>query len=73
MTAKELKNYAGIYIPPEDGRITNPVLWRYQFKEYELKTFCKQLCKEQREIIANMGEHKIWSPRIILNAPMPEL
>lgn len=49
MTAKEQAQCAAIYMSdsPED----EPILWRYQFKEYEFKEFCEELCKEQREII----------------------
>ena len=78
MTARELKQYAAEYFDKED----NPVLWRYVFKEHELQAFCEQLCREQRQLVAN--EVKTWTEDIsipnqykindiCMNTDMPDL
>lgn len=57
MTTKELKQCAAIYMQTDEDE--QPILWRYQFKEDELKYFCAQLCKEQREECAQNSSSKM--------------
>lgn len=74
MTAKELKQCAGIYMPCIEID-DEPVLWRYQFKEAELQVFIDQLCLEQREIIHDLICNNEDKDDILVidNAPMPDL
>lgn len=52
--------------------------YAYSFNEERFKAFCKQLCKEQRDICQQIYYHQTYNiQRDLLknigNAPMPEL
>ena len=84
MTAKELlKKHISVYSgwvirDSETGEMANAVA-EYKFSAKDMKAFCDQLCREQRERCEDeIFKLNIWIDNgliaeVVTNAPMPEL